>query len=237
MITGCFLPDGRMVLSCSIPSSVRFINEDGVELFQIGKDKTGAGTYDAVYIKNDFSVAVSSKRCITIIDIENKEVMTTISMETDIYGMAVRGRTIYYCTRNKGIQMLNLSDKSVSHIINSKMPRVYYVATFGDKLYYTDCHTDTVTCCELHGTTQWQFKDDRTVHSLVGISVDNDGNVYVIGFTSDNVVVISPDGQRHRELLSVKDGLSVLDNDKSKNRLIVVNKSRTAFLFDVTKRE
>jgi sugar lactone lactonase YvrE len=84
------------------------------------------------------------------------------------------------------------------------MPRVFYVATFGDKLYYTDCHTDTVTCCELHGTTQWQFKDDRTVHSLAGISVDNDGNVYVIGFTSDNVVVISPDGQRHRELLSVK---------------------------------
>jgi hypothetical protein len=37
-----------MVLSFSIPSSVRFINEDGVELFQIGKDKTGAGTYDAV---------------------------------------------------------------------------------------------------------------------------------------------------------------------------------------------
>jgi DNA-binding beta-propeller fold protein YncE len=246
LITGCsFLPDGKMVFSCSIPSSVRFINEDGVELFQIGKDNTGAGTYDAVYIKDDNSVAVSSggstaKRCITIIDIESKEVMTTISMETNIYGMAVRGRTIYYCTRNKGLQMLNLSDKSVSHIINSKMPRVYYVATFGDKLYYTDCHTDTVTCCDLHGTTQWQFKDDRTLHSLVGISVDNDGNVYVIGFTSDNVVVISPDGQRHRELLSAKDGLnnpSVLDYDKSKNRLIVVNKSRTAFLFDVTKRE
>jgi hypothetical protein len=30
-----------------------------------------------------------------IIDIESQEVMTTISMETDIYGMAVRGRTIY----------------------------------------------------------------------------------------------------------------------------------------------
>jgi hypothetical protein len=49
--------------------------------------------------------------------------MTTISMDTNIYGMAVRGRTIYYCTKDKGIKMLNLSDKSVSDIINSNMVR------------------------------------------------------------------------------------------------------------------
>ena len=33
--------------------------------------------------------------CIKIIDIESKEVMTTIPMDTTIYGMAIRGRTIY----------------------------------------------------------------------------------------------------------------------------------------------
>jgi hypothetical protein len=38
-----------------------------------------------------------------------------------------------------------------------------------------------------------------------GISVDNDGNVYVVGYYTHNVVVISPDGQRHRQLLSSKD--------------------------------
>ena len=45
--------------------------------------------------------------------------MTTISMDTNIYGMAVRGRTIYYCTSGKGLNMLNLSDRSVSDIISS----------------------------------------------------------------------------------------------------------------------
>jgi hypothetical protein len=69
-----------------------------------------------------------------IIDIESQEVMTTISMETDIYGMAVRGRTIYYCTVNKGLKMLNLSDKSTSDVIKSKYSSVYYVSTSGDKL-------------------------------------------------------------------------------------------------------
>ena len=94
-----------------------------------------------------------------------------------------------------------------------------------------------MTCCDLHGTTQWEFNDKRVLREPVGISVDNDGNVYVVGYSSRNVVVISPDGQRHRQLLSSKDGLispRVLDYDRSTNRLLVVNNSSAAFLFDVT---
>jgi hypothetical protein len=240
-ITGCsLLPDGSMVFSCYSSHTVRFINKEGVELFQIGEDKTGANTFDTVYIKDNNSVAVSSgytgKRSITIIDIESKKVMTTIPMDTDIFGMAVRGRTIYYCAKGSGLKMLNLSDKYVSDIISSDMFYVAYVATSGDKLYYTN--TNTMTCCDLHGTIQWEFKDYRVLQDSRGISVDNDGNVYVVGYHSNNVVVISPDGQHHGQLLSSNDGLShpvVLDYDKSTNRLLVVNERSTAFLFDVTR--
>ena len=241
VIRGCsFLPNGRMVFSCNSSNTVRFISKDGVELFQICKDKTGSSTYDTVYIKDNNTIAVSSgygdNRCIVIIDIESQKVMTTIPIDTSIYGMVVRGRTIYYC--DKGLKMLNLSDKSVSDITKSKMSSVDYVATYGDKLYYTNCYAHTVTCCDLHGTTQWTFNDSRFLQGPLGISVDNDGNVYVVGYISNNVVVISPDGQRHRQLLSSTDGLSapnVLDYDQSTNRLLVVNRSSTAFLFDVTR--
>jgi hypothetical protein len=52
-IRGCsLLPDGRMVFSCNRSNTVRFINNEGVELFQIGEDKTGSCTYDTVYIKD-----------------------------------------------------------------------------------------------------------------------------------------------------------------------------------------
>jgi DNA-binding beta-propeller fold protein YncE len=210
-IRGCsLLPDGRMVFSCYSSDTLRFINKEGIELFQIGKDKTGSCTYDTVYIKDNNSVAVSSgqgrNKCITIIDIESQKVMTTIPMDTYIYGMAVKGRTIYYCAWNKGLKMLNLSDKSVSDIISSDISRVNYVATSSDKLYYTNYSTHTVTCCDLHGTTQWEFKDERVLQDPYGISIDNDGNVYVVGCSTNNVMVISPDGQHHRQLLASKDG-------------------------------
>ena len=95
-----------------------------------------------------------------------------------------------------------------------------------------------MTCCDLHGTTQWEFKDNRVLHGPLGISVDNDGNVYVVDHVSRNIVVISPDGQRHRQLLSSKNDLSnpgMLDYDKSTSGLLAVNQSSTAFLFDVTR--
>jgi hypothetical protein len=52
----------------------------------------------------------------------------------------------------------------------------------------------------------------------------NDGNVFVARFYSENVVVISPDGQRHRQLLASRDGLSyprALDYDISTVELLV----------------
>jgi hypothetical protein len=104
-------------------------------------------------------------------------------METDIYGMAVSDRTIHYCAWSKGLKMLNLSDRSVSDIISSNRSGVYYVATSGDKLYYTNYVTQTVTC-DLNGTTQWEFKDNRVLQCPYDISVDNDGNVYVVGYYS-----------------------------------------------------
>ena len=224
-VKGCsFLPEGKMVFSCYSTNTVRIFTKDGVELFQMCKEKTGSDTYDTVYMKDNNSVAVSSgggsNRCITIIDVVSQEVMTTISMDTNIYGMAVRGRTIYYCTGNKGLKMINLSDKSVSDIIQNNMSNVYYVATFRNKLYYANGDTHTVTCCDLHGTTQWEFKDTRVQQYPYSISIDKDGNVYVVGYDSNNVVVISPDGQRHRQLLFSKDGLKkprLLEYDRSTN--------------------
>jgi hypothetical protein len=40
-------------------NTVSFINTEGVELFQISKDKTGSDTYETVYIKDSNTVAVS----------------------------------------------------------------------------------------------------------------------------------------------------------------------------------
>ena len=57
--------------------------------------------------------------------------------------------------------MLNLTDKSVSGVISSNKSNVNYIATSGNKLYYTGYTTHTVTCCDLHGTTNGNSKMKR----------------------------------------------------------------------------
>jgi hypothetical protein len=123
----------QFLSECCYILNVTHISVNDITYGLMGKDKIGSCTYDTLYIKEDNSVAVSSgvedKRCITIINIENKKVMATISMYTDICGMAIKGRTIYYSTWSGGLTILNLSDKSASHIINREMCYVNYVAT------------------------------------------------------------------------------------------------------------
>jgi DNA-binding beta-propeller fold protein YncE len=83
---------------------------------------------------------------------------------------------------------MKLSIRGDNHdVVRSKTCGIYvpttkvcYVATSEDKLYYTNANTHTVTCWDLHGTTQWEFKDTRVLQDPVGISVDNDGNVYAL---------------------------------------------------------
>ena len=136
--------------------------------------------------------------------------------------------------------MLNISDKSLSEIINSCVSYIFCMAISGDQLYYTNCASHTVTCCDLHGTTQWEFNDEHVLVDPRGITVDNNGNVYVVGCSSNNVMVFSPVGQRHRQVLSSGDGLvqpRALEYDKSTNKLLVVNESESAFLFEVTRIE
>jgi hypothetical protein len=47
-----------MVLSSYNDDIVRFINKDGVELFQIGKGKTGSFTYDTATTSPNWSMMV-----------------------------------------------------------------------------------------------------------------------------------------------------------------------------------
>ena len=88
-----------------------------------------------------------------------------------------------------------------------------------------------MTCCDLHGTTQWQF-NERVLQGPRGISVDSVGNMYVVGYNSNNVAWLPP------QLLSSKDELVlpyVFDYNISTNRLLVVNQSSAALLLGVTR--
>jgi hypothetical protein len=86
--------------------------------------------------------------------------------------------------------MLNLNDKSVSDIISSDMSGVFYVATSGEKLYCTDNSTGTVTCCDLHGTTQWELHSMKcSLMFYYSLLVTSNRKAVLLLFTTNNLLV------------------------------------------------
>ncbi|XP_052060333.1 uncharacterized protein LOC127700733 isoform X2 [Mytilus californianus] len=203
----CMLPDGRMAFTFFNEETVKLFNEKGLKDFEV---KLPAEAFDLVYINEDNTLAVTSgpsiNQCIVIVDLVKKQIKKTISLDSCNYGIALNDNRLIYSGGDKGIRMINLYDESTSEIVGDIMPNYCYTATFKDKIYHTNIKTNTVTCYNLQGDLQWTFRKG-ILKNPKGIDVDNDGNVYVVGSDSNNIVVISPDGKSHREVLSKGDGL------------------------------
>lgn len=238
-IRGCVtLPNGQTAFSCNSTNKILVNNEDGsVNLEFQAKTKI----FDMVYNTIDNTVVVSSgdSSGITIVDLRRKLVkkhLTTGLYAT--YGIDLMNGFLVYCAKGDGLRYVSLSDELENYVVTKQLAANSYVATFDRKFYYTNPDLQTVTCCDLNGTTKWIFKNQGVLRNPLGISLDNDGNIYVVGNSSNNVVLISPDGQYHRQILSKDDGLvdpHVLHYDCSSNKLLVANQKNTAFLFDVLK--
>ena len=88
----------------------------------------------------------------------------------------------------------------------------------------------------LTGQDIWTFKDENVIRSPRGIALDKHRNVYVAGYETNNVVVLSPDGKICREILTQSDGLDKpwsLRINIDRNEFLVCNESGQAFLFSL----
>jgi DNA-binding beta-propeller fold protein YncE len=131
--------------------------------------------------------------------------------------------------------MMKLSDDRITTLVKqSNMPPYSYITTCREKIYQTTPITNTVTCYTIKGDKLWEYKDESVLTNPTGVTVDNDGNVYVMSERSNSVVVLEPDGRQGRQILSSDDGLKNpmgISFDQSKNSLIVANCCGPCFLY------
>ncbi|CAC5425016.1 unnamed protein product [Mytilus coruscus] len=223
-VRGCtFLPDSKMIFASYINNQVSVLKPDGSADFDLN---TIGPVWDVVYIGDNY-VAVTSgditnSKKINIINVENRNVQKVLNVTSANDGVAFKDGKLIYCAREQGLKMISLSDKSIISITTNKMSSQANVDSKGDKLFYSNEENHTVNCCDFHGKTLWTFSEPSALNFPCSLSVDNDGNVFVAGALSHNVIVISIDGQRYRQLLSKKDGLDcpkLWEYDRTNNKL------------------
>ncbi|XP_063448374.1 uncharacterized protein LOC134727909 [Mytilus trossulus] len=234
-ITDCsLLPDGRMIFSCNESNKIYVIKTDGSLDFTL---QTGSLIY-IHYIEDSQKLVVTSgtNKSITTINMKDRKTEKLIQCGSSVYRIAHNNGQLFYNGYSSGLCVVSLDDDSVTQLVNVKLRSRSSIAIWSDQLYYLNID-DSVVCCDLQGKLKWKSELKPFLQGARGIAVDNHGRVYVSGLHSHNVVVISPDGNKHRLLLAGKDGLQwpqALFFDRTNNKLLIANETYEAFLYDVS---
>ncbi|XP_063408746.1 uncharacterized protein LOC134692225 [Mytilus trossulus] len=234
----CILPDEKIVLcDCKNNSDcIQLLHPHGELIFKI---PTASSFHsDVTYIDNQI-VAVSSdvQQQVHVINVDTKSIRSMPTPDS-CYGTTHKEGSLLCCIQGKGIQSINLGSEKSTTIVNCNLSPLSSITFVDKRIFYTNQKRNSVTCCDMDtGNIIWTFRNASVVKDFRRIAVDNVGNVYIACYSQNKLVVLSADGQHHRQLLSEKDGLLkpyAICYDKTKNRLLIFNRKNTGFLFDVS---
>ncbi|CAC5399682.1 unnamed protein product [Mytilus coruscus] len=172
----------------SIPSTLRKAFD--VECFNENKVAVTTGN-PVEMIKVGYEVDVG----IYIVDLTKRQATHFIDLPGYPYGITFNGTSLICCVQYKDIHVISCKDYSITTIPNTVTTESSYVSTHDDKIFYTYPEENKVSCCFFDGTPALAFQDETNLEYPRGITVDKQGNVFVVGLGSCNVLVLSSDGK------------------------------------------
>jgi hypothetical protein len=237
-ITGCsILTGGKMVFINYSPVYLLILNADGSTDRNIPLQIT-YGMDVACIDQKTAAVTSPVDKFIQLVDVNTGITVKRILVNTNIglSGITSTNGMLVFSAIGQGLRKVNLKDERIVEIVDFDADFWSFVTSFNDRLYYTDSNRNEVVCCDINGTILWTFTDTSILERPRSIDVDHCGNVYVVGCKSTNVIVISPDGKKHSQLLSKADRLDkpwALHYDWQTRQLLVANNKTSAFIYSV----
>lgn len=238
-ISGCtILPDGQILIADY---------RGKCQLMQYGKQGTSylaisvsGNPFDLTLIDTErVGISYGHAGYIEILNISTRKVEKSIELDDCCCGISYHDEKLYVVVDNHGIVVVNLEGNFINTISIdlTDVADVEKITIKRDRIYYTNFKKDIVKCCTLAGDEIWSFHDD-SVKIALGIAVDSNGNVLVLGKCSNNLIVISRDGKTSKTLLTVSDGLdtprAICYSEVQKLLLVCNETNRQAFCFNVT---
>jgi outer membrane protein assembly factor BamB len=211
-IRGCdILPDGKLVFTERVVNRLLMFSNNG----NYEKDiiRCSGIPYDVSYTgENIVAVTIWDKHEVVFVNVITNSIINTIDIGHRCYG-------IDFNMNRLAIRVIQLPVPTRSHIVyldpkgklidRINIPGEYTtnISLRDDTIKCTNWKTNTIYCYTLTGQDIWTFKDENVLRSPRGIALDKHRNVYVAGYETNNVVVLSPDGKICREILTQSDGL------------------------------
>ena len=234
-ISGCsILTGGKMAFVNFYPEFLLILNVDGSQERKMSlliRNVLDVACID----QNTAAVTSFGDKFIYFVDLNTGKIVKSININTTCSGITSTNGLVF-SVFGKGLIKVDLKDENIVEIVAFAAQFWSRVTSFNDRLYYTDPMRSEVVCCDINGTILWKFTDKSVLKTTRSVTVDDYGNVYVICANPASVIVISPDGKEHRQLLSKADKLEnpiALYYDRQTKQLLVANAKTSAFIYSV----
>jgi hypothetical protein len=194
-------------------SYLRMYSKDGK---YVKECKLGGDACDMSYHKQSRRIVVALRNdSIQFVNNFTAQIKISVKHITYCYDVTWVDDKVYVsgCDSNgKGrINILDLNGKhissisSVSGIGSISTNIIWYIHHRDNNIYYTDYNN--VYCIKKDGSSVFTFSSPD-LKGVYGIDADRQGNVYVVGWLSNTIVRLSPDGQNSDIIMKKEDGIS-----------------------------
>ncbi|VDI51951.1 Hypothetical predicted protein [Mytilus galloprovincialis] len=230
----CILPCGKLVVSNHLSSHLILFAPDGK--FEKEINNIIPYIYDVAYVDNETVAVVSNtKENIKLVNLKSGKILRSIFTISPSCGITYIEGSFIISSKEGHLLEVGLEDTK-TNIIGSNVVSTY-VASFENNFYSIGQDKDTVVCQNRNGDLLWTFTNKTVIKGKRCITVDEHGNLFVVGKESKNVIIISSDGTKHKILLSETDlcgsPWAIDYNSELKSLLVANEKDGQAFLYSV----
>lgn len=177
---------------------------------------------EVIYINQSIYVSSFSSMTLTCIDFKTKQMKKRIDTGYKCDALAVAGDNILLRLSKFEYK---LYDQNLVEVGKIPLPTKHapHLSYFEERIYISLWKENTVNCFNMAGDLIRQFQHEY-IRGPYGTAIDNYGNLFVCGFYSNSISVISPNGKNSRNLLNLSDVLthptSIYYNHVSKQLII-----------------
>ena len=151
-------------------------------------------------------VIYNGQSIIHVVDLTNFNIVNEIKIKAKSHSICTFNSNIFIGLPDGGFLIIDIKGNVLKEI---KMPfeNPYYLVVANDTIYLPKWKENKIVCLDTDGNQLFEMFN-KDLKAPLGITSDSDGNLYVLGFNSNNVFLFSKDGQTCKELIPASDKMS-----------------------------
>jgi hypothetical protein len=151
-------------------------------------------------------VIYDDQSIIHVIDLTNFNIVSEIKVKRQPHSICTFNSNILVGLLSGGFLIIDIKG-NVLKKVKTTFENSYYIVVANDTMYIPNWKENTIVCLDKDGNQLFEMYNED-LRGPLGITSDSDGNLYVVGFHSNNVFLFSKDGQTCKELIPASDKMS-----------------------------